>query len=110
MEHPSVTAQLVPEWASQANAAKMVPVLLAGGWDETKPGDRAVLERLARVEYNSICRKLTPWLTVPDSPLRKSGSAWKVASPRDALFRLAPYIAPQDLRAFTEVAVGVLGA
>jgi hypothetical protein len=43
--HPSVTAQLVPEWASQANAAKMVPVLLAGGWDETKPGDRAVLER-----------------------------------------------------------------
>jgi transcriptional regulator with XRE-family HTH domain len=108
--HPSVSARMEPAWASSAKAPKMIPALLAGAWDEAKPADCARLERLARTDYDTVVRELTPWLTAPDSPLRKSGSAWKIASPRDALFRLAPYITAQDLKGFAEVAVAVLGS
>lgn len=108
--HPSVSGRMEPAWASPANAPTMIPALLAGAWDEAKPADRERLERLARADYGTAVRELTPWLTAPDSPLRKSGSVWKIASPRDALFRLAPYITAQDLRGFAEVAVAVLGS
>jgi len=37
-------------------------------------------------------------------------SVWKLASPRDALFRVAPYITARDLQVFAEVAGAVLGA
>ena len=107
--HPSVNARMVPEWASPLHAPTMIPALLAGAWDEAKPADRAVMEQLVHADYDSIVRSLTPWLTVPDSPLRKSGSVWKIASPRDALFRLAPYLTPQALEAYANVAVDVLG-
>ena len=108
--HPSVTARLEPKWASPDHAVKMIPALLAGAWDESEAADRAKLERLAGVDYEAMVRELTPWLTIPDSPLQKSGSIWKLASPRDALFRVAPYITARDLQIFAEVASAVLGA
>lgn len=108
--HPSVSARLEPAWATSANAPKMIAALLAGAWDEDKPADRERLERLAHSDYDTMVRELTPWLTVPDSPLRKAGTAWKIASPRDALFRLAPYVTAQNLQAFSEVAIAVLGS
>jgi transcriptional regulator with XRE-family HTH domain len=108
--YPSVASRLEPNWASPDQARKMIPALIAGAWDESEAADRAKMERLGGVDYETMARELTPWLTVADSPLRKSGSVWKLASPRDALFRLAPYVTDGDMKVFAEVAGAVLGA
>ncbi len=108
--YPSAAARMEPEWAKPENASKMIPALLAGGWDESNPLDREQLQCLAGKDYDALVRELTPLLEETESPLRKLGNVWKVASLRDALFRLARYVTAQDLERFVEVAVTVFGS
>jgi hypothetical protein len=107
---PSAPGLKIPEWAAQKNARYMVPALLAGAWDEKKTVDRRVLENLSGLPYDELARELTPILRQPDSPLRKIGGVWKIASPRDAWFRLAPFITSADLTKFSSLAADVLGS
>ena len=107
---PSVPGRILPEWAKPEHARGLVAALLAGAWDDGMVGDRNVLEQLAGEKYEAIAARLTLWASQPDSPFRRAGSAWKVASPRDAWFRLAQHITPMDLNQFASVAADVLGS
>jgi len=107
---PSAPGIPIPEWAKQDHGSKLVAALLAGAWDERKAGDRAVLERLSGEKYDILVGRFTRWLSVPDSPIRKVDSTWKLTSPRDAWFRLAHYISTADLDRFASVAVEVIGS
>jgi hypothetical protein len=107
---PSVPGRILPEWAEPASARGLIPALLAGAWDEAQDSDRNALERLSGETYEALTARLPRWLSLSDSPLRKAGSAWKVASPRDAWFRLAPHITSQDLDRFAAVAAEVLAS
>lgn len=51
---------------------------------------------------------LTKALASPESPVRRIGSIWKVASPRDAWFRLARYLITSDVEAFEVAVMSVL--
>ena len=110
--YPSVPERALPEWARPENAGDILPAFFAGAWDEEQPADKEegkladqeVLQRLSGKSYEEFQRGLSPWVSLPDSPLRKSGSVWKIASPRDALFRLAPCISSADLKRFSEIA------
>lgn len=84
--------------------------MLLGGWDEAFLGDRQIIEALAETSYENVLARLTPLLSRSDSPLRKAGSAWKIASPRDSWFRLAKFITTSDLQRFEIAAGDVLGA
>jgi hypothetical protein len=98
----------VPDWAAPEAARALLPALLAGAWDESQPGDRAILEELAGTPYDKIAAALTPLLHLSDSPLRKAGTTWKIASPRDAWFRVARNITSIDLDRFAKAADAVL--
>lgn len=99
-----------PDWAEDLKGRCLVAALLAGGWDATREADRAVLQQLSGEDFESFdvqCASLTGF---PDAPLRHAGSAWKVASPRDAWFRLARLIVRSDLDRFASLAQAILGS
>jgi transcriptional regulator with XRE-family HTH domain len=100
----------LPEWAKQAPPQALLAALLAGAWDETSEGDKRVLTRLSNEPYDTFVSKLAPFVSSFDSPLRKVGEAWKVASPQDAWFLLAPYLSPADIEKFVSITIDVLGA
>ena len=119
--YPSAPERVLPEWAQPQNAGDILPAFFAGAWDEGQAAitdkqtiidkqtvvDREVLQRLSGRTFEDFQRGLSRWAAVSDSPLRKSGSVWKIASPRDALFRLAPCISASDLKRFSETVMDV---
>ena len=107
---PSAPGIPIPEWATKQNARFIIPALLTGAWDESKAADKRVLESLSGLTYDDLARELTAILQEPDSPLRKIGGAWKIASPRDAWFRLAGFITSTDLEKFAGLTADVLGS
>lgn len=98
----------MPEWATAQFARPLIPALLAGAWDENQEGDRTILEGLAGTSYEQISASLTPLLSIADSPLRKAGTCWKIASPRDAWFRTARNLTSADMDRFSTAANAVL--
>lgn len=107
---PSAPGWEPPEWAKPDRARELVPLLLAGAWNEAHEPDRGAIENLSGEKYELLQVRLSRWAAVPDSPFRKAGSTWKVASPRDAWFLLAPYINSTDLDRFANVACEVLSS
>ncbi|NPU13518.1 helix-turn-helix transcriptional regulator [Bradyrhizobium sp. 83002] len=105
---PAAPSYKVPEWATAEAARALMPALLAGAWDEGQEGDRQIVEELAGASYEKVSAALTPLLSMADSPLRKAGNCWKIASPRDAWFRIARNITAADLDRFTKAANLVL--
>lgn len=86
-----------PLWAKPDNAMDLIPVLLAGRWDENKEGDREVLSKLAGEPYEAYAKKLSKWINVQDSPLYRIGGKWRLASPIDAWSYLSAYLTKSHL-------------
>ncbi len=106
---PSAPAR-VPLWARENPSRCLVAALLAGAWDEDSAGDKMALERLAGQPYETVVAELAPLVGHLEQPLRKVGTVWKVASPRDAWFRLANRISSADFERFGNVAHDVLAS
>jgi transcriptional regulator with XRE-family HTH domain len=100
----------VPKWAETPVSRGLLAALLAGAWNEETPGDKAVLERLSGEKYDVISAELARWVGVPDSPIRKAGSTWKIASPRDAWVLLARHLTGADFERFEAVVLDVLSS
>lgn len=105
---PSAPGREVPEWAKPEYGPVIAPALLAGGWDEGNDADREIVSRLTGKPYEEVARHLVGWLHRADSPVRKVGQVWKVASPRDAWFRVASYLTSDDMVRFVAVVLDVL--
>ncbi|MGE0760020.1 MAG: hypothetical protein AB7O38_23610, partial [Pirellulaceae bacterium] len=101
---------LLPRWAQDCPPRALRAALLAGGWDENIEGDRARLSEIADQPYERIAAALIPYVGELDSPLRKIGSTWRMASPFDAWFLLAPHLTSLDITRFEGVAHAVLGS
>jgi len=99
-----------PHWAEESKAKLLIPALLAGAWDSSVEGDRVVLEQLSGESFEVFDSQCTVLTGFPDAPLRHIGTTWKVASPRDAWFRLSKFIGRSELDRFVSVAKSVLGA
>lgn len=97
-----------PTWASVTSAQILFPVLFANAWDENKEGDRQIIEILSDMNHDSFIKKLTPFLSIDDSPIRKVGSVWMIKSPLDTWFLLAPYLTQGHLKFFEQSLLSVL--
>ena len=106
---PAAPGYKAPDWARPEFVRLVLPALLAGAWDDRQEADKDCLARLAGTSYDILMAELSALLPQSDSPLRKAGTVWKIASPRDAWFLLAPLISNGDVDRFTEVAKDVLG-
>jgi len=99
-----------PAWSLPPDASDLVPLVLAGGWDDSSDEDRKALSKLAKRPYEDILHVASRWLASEDSPLMQVGTGWNLVSHEDAWLLLVPKITRIHLDAFVEVAVEVLGA
>jgi transcriptional regulator with XRE-family HTH domain len=105
---PSAPGRL-PAWAQDPPRA-LLAALLAGGWDDESASDMTRLSILAGQPHDQALSVLARYVGDFDSPLRKIGSTWRVASPPDAWMLLAPYLTSADLDRFEAAAIAVLGS
>jgi hypothetical protein len=106
---PSAPGRL-PPWAQEPPPRVLLAALLAGGWDEASKSDKDKISELAGKPYDQIVAELIPYVGEFDSPLRKVGSTWRVASPSDAWLLLAPYLTTNEVERFEAIAHEVLGS
>lgn len=99
-----------PEWARPANARSLLPVMLAGGWNDTIDGDRQGITTLAQAPYDEISATVVRWVNEADPPMRRVGAAWFIISKEDAWSLLARYLTREDLERFESVVIEVLGS
>lgn len=101
-------ASNMPEWAKGNSARDMIPVLLAGRWEESNEAEKDIIAQIAFKSYTSVSRNLTCWLNNSDSPVIKIGKMWRLRSPVDAWLLLAPFIIDTDLENFCTIVLSVL--
>jgi transcriptional regulator with XRE-family HTH domain len=100
----------LPKWAEEPPPHALLAALLAGGWDENAEADRAWLSEISDQPYEAVIAALAPYIGKFDSPLQKSGSTWRIASPFDAWFLLAHHLTSTDITRFEVAAHAVLGS
>ncbi|MBW4447252.1 MAG: hypothetical protein KME38_10385 [Spirirestis rafaelensis WJT71-NPBG6] len=98
-----------PDWAKPENARSLIPVLLAGAWDDTKERDREAITKLARKPYEEVVADISRWVNSSDPPVRQVGSVWQLISREDSWHLLSRFIVRDDLEAFKNVTLSVLG-
>lgn len=103
-------ASRIPAWARPTPPKALLAALMAGGWDEQSDADKAVVSAFANMNYDDLVHAIAPYVGHLDSPLRKVGSTWKVASPQDAWLLLAPYLTTPNIDRFQKTVLDVLGA
>jgi len=105
----SAGAAQLPPWATLEMAEQIIPILLAGSWNESVEADRLVLARLAGDGYDIVGRTAARWRTQTDSPVRRIGDTWVLTAPLDAWSLLARYLGAPDLERYGQVVLEVLG-
>ena len=105
--HPEIHQ---PDWADADTARVMIPLLLAGSWDEQVLGDKQMLEAVTGRPYTDVTNGLVRYTTLSDPPLRRVGTVWFVTSKEDAWRLFAQFLIQQDIEHFQSVAFEVLSA
>jgi len=98
-----------PAWAKPAEARSLVSALLAGGWSDVELGDREIVVRLSRQEYDQVSATLVRWANEPDPPVRRVGNTWMLSAKEDAWPLLTRFLTRDDLELFESVVLDVLG-
>ncbi len=105
----TVPAIQTPTWAKDAETARrLIPMMLAGAWNVELQGDREAIESLSQQSADQIEATVAEFLQLEDSPIWRSGYSRGVASRRDALFAVAPYLTRNHIQTFTSIAYSVL--
>jgi transcriptional regulator with XRE-family HTH domain len=97
-----------PVWSRPSEASALMPMLLAGSWDETSEADRSAMARLSGRSYEVIAEIAERWRTATDAPLMRVGSRWSLVSRDDSWHLLASAVTRDALGRFKQVALGVL--
>lgn len=98
-----------PLWGQPPEANNLVPILLAGAWDDASPADQAVIAKLAGRPYSEVLALANRWLTSEDPPIMRMLTRWSLVSREDSWALLASCVTREQLDAFEEVVLDVLG-
>ena len=93
-----------PNWVGTTSKSVLSALFLAGAWDESYDGDRALIERLAGQPYDDVARELEPLTAGIDAPVVRAGTKLRWASRLDAWFFLAPALTKTDVDKFFDEA------
>jgi hypothetical protein len=75
-----------PRWHDNP---KLVPLMLAGGWNASNEHDRAVVAKISNTAYENVDSEVRRLAALPDSPFDLEGSIWTLRSHKDAFTLLA---------------------
>jgi plasmid maintenance system antidote protein VapI len=107
----NVEAEKFPEWRKDSNMVRsLIPIALAGSWDENREADREIIKLLFGVDKQEIVEGRIAELRQKDSTLiwgieNKVG----VKSKKESLFLVKDLMTKSDLKNFFKVAHTVLG-
>jgi hypothetical protein len=97
-----------PEWAKYEKAKSLLPIILIGKWDENKEGDKEIVSEISKIPYDEYVNSIIEYLHIPDPPIIKVGSVWRLTSSIDAFFALAPFLTNVRFEDFKSVSFKVL--
>ena len=98
----------LPDWANGIDGPTLVPLLLAGQWNQSSEGDRKSIERLSGQPYKEVKANLMKWRSHSDAPFRLVGDLWMTNAKEDTWRLLAKHVTAEELRLFCEVSEEVL--
>jgi hypothetical protein len=85
---PTVLSRLIPSGTATPpkwhDNPKLVPIVLAGGWDASNKDDIAIVERLCNTSYDSVDAEARRLESLSDAPLDLEGTVWTLRSHKDA--------------------------
>ena len=95
-----------PNWAKDHSLVRrLVPVVLAGGWDSANEEDRRVITALARgLPAEDLEEHMHALLLFDDPPVWTVSSYFGMASQVDAFLAISPFITRSGLYRFFEIA------
>ena len=102
LKHSGSVAQ--PKWHDDP---KIVPIVLAGGWDASNDHDQAVVAKLCNSTYESVDTEARRLAALPDAPLDLEGTIWTLRSPMDAFTLLGFLVDTASQRRLHEACVEV---
>ncbi len=111
MAYRRVTATIpleTPDWVTGESIQDLIPLILAGQWDEQKDGDKKVIESLSNRAYLDVKLILTKWRKVQDAPFRQIGTEWRVNAKEDSWRMISEFVSREDIDHFIENAKYVL--
>ena len=72
-----------PKWANSIN--ELFPAIMVGKWNDSYPGDREIIKKLAGLEYEQFELSLSKHVEEEDSPLLHIAHLWRMQSPYEAI-------------------------
>jgi len=93
-----------PKWH---NDAKLVPMVLAGGWNAANERDRAVVAKLCNTSYEAVDAEARRLSSLADAPLDLEGSVWALRSATDAFTLLGCLVDTGTQERLREVCIEV---
>lgn len=96
------------QWNQGHNILELLPLLFVQKFDDSKPGDREIVEELSGMEFWKYCEDLKKWSLVSDRPVYQFSSHWRAVSPYDLLHVISKNITTDHLIQFQKVFEKVL--
>ena len=96
-----------PVWATGPVGETLRRSLLLGGWNESREGDREIVEQFVGCSYEAVTESLSH-LDPGDAPMIPTGELWHAVSPADTWMLLGDHLSRDDVTAFGDVAHEVL--
>lgn len=97
-----------PGWLAISESDALSTLCLLGAWNTEKAADRAVVERLSGVPYESIERKLRILSRADDPPVLSIGKVWHAKAPLELLDLYAERITSAELDRFFDIVESLL--
>jgi hypothetical protein len=69
---------ILPKWHDNP---KLIPIVLAGGWNASNEYDRAVVAKLCNTSYENVDSEARRLAALSDAPVDLEGSVWTLRSP-----------------------------
>lgn len=97
-----------PTWVKDPKTRVLTAIVLVGGWNESRPGDMALLEEITGRKYEELERELLYLARLDDSPVLKIGRVWKAKATLELLYLYAKEISNDELKRYFATAEAVL--
>lgn len=72
-----------PKWAN--SITELFPAVMVGKWNDSCPGDKDIIKKLAGIEYEQFEFSLSKHVEEEDSPLLHIAHLWRMQSPYEAI-------------------------
>lgn len=95
-------------WRQSQHGNELALLALVGSWDEKKPADVAVIERMVGKDYAAIKTFLKEVLPHSNSPFEHIDGLWTIKRREDLLGELGNRFFDSDIDKFKEVSISVL--